>query len=190
MLERANLADVYACVWSLLKTGSGMVSFQYINCSKRVPNWPNSVTVVGIKALIVLRTSRMISYPDRVIPMSLSIWPSWLDFSFSPICRRAVLSLLQAFWLLVLEEALEEITVTSKPDWLRVVRQMKLPRIWSNFTDKSNGWILVYNLMRPSSSFSAAVVVVVIRTVMSKHWSNLMIPSLISFDIIVVVMTL
>ena len=69
----------------------------------------------------------------------------------------------------MLEEAVEEITATLKPNRLGVVCQMELPRIWSDFTDRLNERILGANLRRSSSSFLAAVVVVIICTVMSKR---------------------
>ena len=132
---------------------------------------------MGIMALFVLLTSLMISCLDRVIPVSFSVWPFWLNFSFLPSCRCTLLSFLQAFWLLVLEEAFEEITVASKPIQLRVVRQMELPSIWSSFTNKSNEQILGANLRRLSSSFSTAVVAVIIRMAISKCWSKSIIQS-------------
>ena len=63
-MERANHATPSACFWSLIKTERGIVSFTYIKRSKREPNWPNSVTVVGIKSLSVLRVLWMISCPS------------------------------------------------------------------------------------------------------------------------------
>ena len=66
---------------------------------------------------------------------------------------------------------------------------MESSGIWSNFTDKPNGWILGANLRMSYNSFLTAVVFGIVRTVMSTHLCNPMIPSLISFDTVVLVMT-
>ena len=105
-----------------------MASLPKRNLSKRLPNWPNSVTVMGSSALFVLKTLPIISSPDNVRFVPFSVCPFLQNFSFSLSRNRILLSF---FWLVrdfVLEEAFEEMTYTSKPMRLRGVLQTRSPR--------------------------------------------------------------
>ena len=113
-----------------LKFGIFMASLPKRNLSKRLPNWPNSVTVTGISIseLFVFKTSPITSSPDNVMRVPFSVCPFLQNFSFSPSRNQILLSF---FWLVcdfVLEEAFEEMTYTSKPMRLRGVLQTWSPR--------------------------------------------------------------
>ena len=168
----------------MLKTASGLVKN-----SKRVANWPNYMTVISTRSLFVLKISPLFLSPDRVIPVSFT--PYDRSDRTSPSCHLLVSVhysiFLQVDCDLVLEEAFEKITVTSKPIRLRVVCQIESSSKWSNFTDKMNGRILGTKSRDLSSSFSTTVVDRIIHAVISNCLSNRIIPSLVSPCIVVLV---
>jgi len=80
-VEHANLAAFLAFCWF-----SENLGFLNRNLSNKLPNWPNSVTVIGIRALLVFKISPMRSSPVRVVLEPLSGVSS---YKTSPSLHRA-----------------------------------------------------------------------------------------------------
>jgi len=87
-VDCTDSAAAFALFCESQNLGISIASFLKRKRSKRLPNWPNSFTVMGTKAPFVDRILPIISSPDSVTLDPLSVWPFLQNLSFSASRKR------------------------------------------------------------------------------------------------------